>query len=264
MKNKKGLSLIVTLLMIILLIFVAIGIFWFVTRNIIYPEFKITMNECENKTNYPYHRLTLYVSLGCPHCEKQKSILEENNVEWINTIDCFDYTKECFDKNIMAVPSWRIEGDEKIYKGLKTLDELQEMLNESWEEEICEPILVDEIEIESHTYELNYGYWDCNDVCFWEEGVNYSNDGGKSDWDRIRICQDNCDKEYTYKTPNKTIPKQDLTISWLDENCECSDYCRERYGQIQCPANEERRIEGNYKCSQYNCGNYIVEVSDGK
>jgi len=35
MKNQKGLSLIVTLLMVILLIFVAIGIFWFVTRDVI-------------------------------------------------------------------------------------------------------------------------------------------------------------------------------------------------------------------------------------
>jgi len=34
-KNQKGLSLIVTLLMIILLIFVAIGIFWYVTRNVL-------------------------------------------------------------------------------------------------------------------------------------------------------------------------------------------------------------------------------------
>lgn len=35
MKNQKGLSLIVTLLMVVLLIFVAIGIFWFVTRNVL-------------------------------------------------------------------------------------------------------------------------------------------------------------------------------------------------------------------------------------
>lgn len=35
MKNQKGLSLIVSLLMVILLIFVAIGIFWFVTRNVL-------------------------------------------------------------------------------------------------------------------------------------------------------------------------------------------------------------------------------------
>ena len=35
MKNQKGLSLIISLLMVVLLIFVAIGIFWFVTRNVL-------------------------------------------------------------------------------------------------------------------------------------------------------------------------------------------------------------------------------------
>ncbi|MCK5044071.1 hypothetical protein KAR52_03660 [Candidatus Pacearchaeota archaeon] len=34
-KNRKGLSLIVSLLMVVLLIFVAIGIFWFATRGIL-------------------------------------------------------------------------------------------------------------------------------------------------------------------------------------------------------------------------------------
>lgn len=56
------------------------------------------------------------------------------------------------------------------------------------------------------------------------------------------------------------ISKSDLTQDWLDGNCECIDYCRKVWRQVECPANEEVIIERNYKCSKYKCGEFWVEV----
>jgi flagellin-like protein len=146
MKNKKGLSAILATLLVVLVVFVAVGIVWAIITNVIdvnEKHFQIYKEECGNKTIYPFCKLTLYISLGCPHCERQKSILEKNNIEEeVSIVNCFKETKKCFDEGIMAVPSWKVGGNEAVYIGMKTMEELGEILNESWEEEVCELVEV--------------------------------------------------------------------------------------------------------------------------
>ena len=49
MKNKKGVSAIVATLILIVLVFVAVGIIYAVIINILEPHFKITKEECRNE-----------------------------------------------------------------------------------------------------------------------------------------------------------------------------------------------------------------------
>jgi len=66
------------------------------------------------------NKATLYVQLGCSHCEEQEKLFGEN-LEYIPTIDCFFEIEKC--EGITATPSWKI-GNEKII-GVQTIEELQ-------------------------------------------------------------------------------------------------------------------------------------------
>lgn len=65
---------------------------------------------------------TLYVQLGCSHCETQENILGEN-MQYIESVDCFYERERCDD--IKATPSWEINGE--VIVGVKTFDQLKEL-----------------------------------------------------------------------------------------------------------------------------------------
>lgn len=49
-------------------------------------------------------------------------------------------------------------------------------------------------------------------------------------------------------------------VEWLNIKCECKNYCRKRAGQTQCILDVEASIRGNYKCQEWQCADYTVEV----
>ena len=67
-------------------------------------------------------KTTLYVQLGCSHCELQKEILGEG-YNYFNKIDCFYEPDKC--QYIFATPTWKI--NQKSLPGIKSIEELREL-----------------------------------------------------------------------------------------------------------------------------------------
>ena len=92
MKNKRGISLIVTLLMIILLIMVAIGIFWYVTEDILEPHFKITKEECITKSFSDL--ATTGCEIGCIKYSLEYMKEKEGSYDEVVLLRCKNYCYE--------------------------------------------------------------------------------------------------------------------------------------------------------------------------
>lgn len=67
---------------------------------------------------------TLYVQLGCSHCEDQEELFGEN-IKYLNKIDCFYETEKCAD--IVGTPTWEIKNN--LYTGVQSIDKLKELTN---------------------------------------------------------------------------------------------------------------------------------------
>lgn len=65
---------------------------------------------------------TLYVQLGCSHCEDQEELFGEN-LKYINRIDCFYETEKCAD--IKGTPTWDING--KKTTGVLSIETLKQL-----------------------------------------------------------------------------------------------------------------------------------------
>jgi hypothetical protein len=65
---------------------------------------------------------TLYVQLGCPHCETQKEMFGEN-YQYLKTIDCFYERDKCTD--VSGTPTWKIGGE--YYVGIQSVEKLREL-----------------------------------------------------------------------------------------------------------------------------------------
>lgn len=60
-------------------------------------------------------KATLYVNLGCPHCEAQKEAFGDN-VDKLEIYDCYYYGSLCQQEGIRAYPTWKIGNKEVIGK----------------------------------------------------------------------------------------------------------------------------------------------------
>lgn len=67
-------------------------------------------------------KATLYIQLGCAHCEDQENLFG-NNLQYINSVDCFYEPEKC--EGIQGTPSWKIGNT--ILLGVKTIEELKEL-----------------------------------------------------------------------------------------------------------------------------------------
>lgn len=108
-KREINKNFIWTILIIIVVVIVTI---FFLFKRIDY------VNETDAK--FIGNHSTLYVQLGCSHCQKQENLFGEN-VKYLNIIDCYYEVEKCF--NITAVPTWEINGE--YYTGYKTLEDLK-------------------------------------------------------------------------------------------------------------------------------------------
>lgn len=96
--------------------FVLIGIIIFLSL------FKPEINTEEEVARCIGEKTTLYVQLGCPHCDDQEALFGEN-IKHIEVIDCFYERESCI--GITATPTWVIKGEQ--HTGKKTIKELKEL-----------------------------------------------------------------------------------------------------------------------------------------
>jgi len=69
-------------------------------------------------------RSTLYVQLGCSHCQTQEEMFGEN-VQYLKIVDCFYENTKCIDKEIDWTPTWII--NKQSYEEVLTIDKLREL-----------------------------------------------------------------------------------------------------------------------------------------
>ena len=69
-------------------------------------------------------KATLYVQLGCSHCETQEKMFGEN-LQYLNRVDCFYEVEKCQD--ISGTPTWVIKGKE--YTRVQSIEKLKELTN---------------------------------------------------------------------------------------------------------------------------------------
>ena len=113
-KNKLILSVI---------ILVAIGMF-FVFSNTNKLGLTGSTTEIDKLSICLSKNTVMYGSDLCSHCAEQKELFE-GSFKYINYVDCLKNNEECINANIKAYPTWLING--KLYKGVKTLQELKEL-----------------------------------------------------------------------------------------------------------------------------------------
>lgn len=115
-----------------------------------------------------------------------------------------------------------------------------------YQKEVCEQVEVDEINL--GVYEefvfRDEGTLSCFNKCYFKGEIDENFSG---------FVQPKKREEYDiikYEKKNRAISKQDLTIEWLDGNCEIA----------RCTPCEDLDCK-NQECNLYSCGNYIVEVN---
>jgi hypothetical protein len=64
----------------------------------------------------------LYVQLGCSHCKDQEDMFGEN-LQYLNTVDCFYQREICVNENITGTPTWIINREQ--YVGVQTIEKLK-------------------------------------------------------------------------------------------------------------------------------------------
>ncbi len=66
----------------------------------------------------------LYVKEGCPACERQEELFEEN-YQYLNIIDCSEDLQKCIDAGISGTPTWII--DDTLYPSVRSVEELKQL-----------------------------------------------------------------------------------------------------------------------------------------
>ena len=64
----------------------------------------------------------LYVQLGCSHCKDQEEMFGDN-LQYLNTVDCFYQREICTSENITGTPTWIIKGEQ--YVGVQSIEQLK-------------------------------------------------------------------------------------------------------------------------------------------
>lgn len=187
--KKKGLSNLMTVMLIVLLVFITIGSVLAVVIGLYdslrKPHFKITKEGCENTTT-PIRELS---GGGCNvGCLYYRKII---NGSWDDSKECLKFCES----NL-------------TYR------------------ETCEHVEVEEID---------------GTTVFCLEADKSMN---------MKYCHDNFRNKIFFK-----LSKKDLTISWLDENCECIEGGKDDM-TIPC----EDLSCSNRVCSKYKCQDYMVET----
>ena len=81
-------------------------------------------NENEQLAKCIASKSTLYIQTGCFACQKQEGIFGET-YKYLNTVDCSVEGDVCLTNEIMATPTWLINGEKYVgYIGLDNLKEL--------------------------------------------------------------------------------------------------------------------------------------------
>lgn len=246
--NKKGLSTIIALLIMILLTLMAVAIIWIVIDNLIsseFPQYKITKEVCENQ-----------------------EILIPDNLTLIG------YTEEPFVSEFevnISNPDFKVK-----YKFIGQVCETQEVDEIEIEEGYyCVNISENEITL----YEIRYlPTYDEQMHDIYKTGKEMC-EGSNLYWIKFPANINGVNVVIN----GDIISKKDLTKEWLKENCGCLD---KPYGMSVCKWNVpddciiDRSITGLYTvnssrpecldcgqdyvfpedCTLFKCGEYTVEV----
>lgn len=214
MKNTKGLSGVITTLIMILLCIVCIGIIWVIVSPYLEllekPEFTITKEECFNEGN------EVRIDYKCEN-GNMGSLILLIPIKW-NSIeeDCnftFSY--------ISNATCNQVEVDDiKIYEERCC----------SCKEDFSKPIA--NCDIKKERCPVTY----------------------------VLVCEE-------FFVLKDKISKEDLTIDWLSENCECvvdGETCRiyktKEEASLSLSGTKDCAITIEYDCKKYKCGEYFVEV----
>ena len=203
------------------------------------PEFNITIEECWDETkNIGYKLIRLDLS-GCQWeilfiDSDGKTDIKCYDDYWKEQYPCEDaieceYNKESCGMAYCSVLKVKIQ-KAKYQRAKKIYEPIYET------EEVCEQVEVDEIKI--YGGEIN-----------------------------ITLCITDFSNNSVCESSHKLKPKKDISIEWLNENCECLEpiYLRKKEGCIEnetyddCPPRICLPGEPK-KCSKYSCGKYFVEV----
>ncbi len=189
-------------------------------------------------------------------------------------------------KSIFGEPSFEITKEEcgksfnfdmeRDYWAIGTsLDSMKELTREQAEylnnQTFCEEVEVDEVKLQDgyRCGEMEGIVWDMMDKCLdhYYECVKSNVDNledmigecgrieNECSNEAIKLCK----KVYEIKT------KQNITVEWLDEICECEwKQCKAGHGISQSSgSNEVDWCEEDYTiCRKYKCQDYTVEVSN--
>ncbi len=69
---------------------------------------------------------TLYIQLGCHACKTQEEMFGESYAN-LNIIDCYYERDKCVEAKITGTPTWKFEGNDNLYVGVQSLEELKEL-----------------------------------------------------------------------------------------------------------------------------------------
>lgn len=101
--------------LVVIVIVIIIAIFY-IKDNGETPEQKLAKCIGENSV--------LYIKLGCPACEVQKTMFGDN-YQYLNKIDCHYEIQKCIDAGITHTPTWIIK-EQKI-EGVQPIEKLKEL-----------------------------------------------------------------------------------------------------------------------------------------
>ena len=237
--NKKAMNSIVPIILIVLLSLLAVSIVWYFVENLFSePEFKMEIEECKNVLQffYPADVERFENQTGCII----NSTFIDRKIEL--TFYCPAYFYD--------------EDNEKMVFGNYSYT-----MKTEFEKEICESV-----EIKNDEYQLGWSKM-CYDLCEYN-GINISSKECLSDYRENYFA---CGRRETFDSAKKRV-------YWLDGNCECISYAFDCWNcnknidievwkkiKENCDEDDktyicEEYLKGNYKCSKYRCGEYIVEV----
>lgn len=100
--------------LVVIVIIVILGIFWVKGNGSINEKTAKCIGE----------NSVLYTKLGCPACEAQEKMFEDN-YQYLNKIDCHSETQKCIDAQITGTPTWIINGEK--YLGMQSIEKLKEL-----------------------------------------------------------------------------------------------------------------------------------------